>query len=944
MKTFITLLISSLVLAASFSSSGYSQDKNSVDTTHTILRMDKYKDLSEITAPVKTKVNQIPQGSLYSPLATKIASVSGNWNDTITWGGSTIPTSSDDVTINNDINVTINAAAVCNSLVIVDGDRSNLLEITGSNSLSVSGAIVINAGTGRNDNKIINIGSGTLSCSSITIANPGNDNRYCRLTITTGTLNVTGNIIMNGNGNMNQLMLTGSGTVNVGGNISGGNLETYSGSTINYNGNGAQTIYTTNYDGNLVCSGTGKKTFTGDMNTIYMVSGNLTVKAGSELITDDIYEMTLNVNGIFNEEAGAVVSLGGLAGGRLVVTGTGKSHNISGTINIYWALRFDYPSGTSTSTVTVNNGAIITNDAAAEGQLTLRNGVILTISSGAVLNNYNDITIQALCGINILETSRLTVNGIITNGANGSIYSSNINAVTINGTFNYHSGYWVSGSNPVIYGSAGTLVYTGTTLNTTNFEWPSANTPFNVKINSTGNITLHAARTVNGNLYLLQGQFVNGARLTLGNGTVINRSDGTLSAAPTFSTSVHLIYSGTNPITTGPENPVSSTVLYNLTINNTGGITLDKNTTINRILTLTNGILKTTSSYTLYFGVLATSPSEGCGGYIEGTAVMNQRTAGSSNLDFLNCFIHTGANIGNVTITRVTGSDGIISSNGNSGIAANWDIVTTIPLGTGVTKDVTYRWPCELDNEHVFAPTILAQLYYVNGTTLEPVGAGIDVSGSDPRNITVAHSHFSKYTIGSSDAPLPVRLSSFTSSPRGRNVLLDWVTTSEINNAGFNVERILRSELKIQNWEKIGFVNGKGTVNTPTNYSFEDKNLQTGKYMYRLKQIDNNGNFEYFALNGEVEVGVPKKFSLSQNYPNPFNPTTKIDFDLPVDSKVNIVLYDMNGREVRTLVNGARTAGYHTVQFNGSDLSSGIYFYRISADKFVMAKKMMLIK
>jgi hypothetical protein len=188
-------------------------------------------------------------------------------------------------------------------------------------------------------------------------------------------------------------------------------------------------------------------------------------------------------------------------------------------------------------------------------------------------------------------------------------------------------------------------------------------------------------------------------------------------------------------------------------------------------------------------------------------------------------------------------------------------------------------------------------------------------------------------------------LSSFSHSNVKNNIKLNWKTSKEINNKEFIVERkIVNSE----NWNIAGTVEGKGNTNTITEYSFSDNNLQTGKYNYRLKQVDYNGNFEYHNLNGVVEVGVPDKFELSQNYPNPFNPTTKIDYDLPFDSKVHIVLFDMTGREVKTLVNETRTAGYYTVNFNASDLSSGIYFYRIiskSANKdFVSTKKMMLIK
>jgi hypothetical protein len=124
--------------------------------------------------------------------------------------------------------------------------------------------------------------------------------------------------------------------------------------------------------------------------------------------------------------------------------------------------------------------------------------------------------------------------------------------------------------------------------------------------------------------------------------------------------------------------------------------------------------------------------------------------------------------------------------------------------------------------------------------------------------------------------------------------------------------------------------------------------LNTGKYNYRLKQIDYNGNFEYFNLSNEVIIGIPDKFDLSQNYPNPFNPTTKINFDLPFDSKVTMKKFDITGREIETMVNEIREAGYYTVTFDGKGIASGVYFYRIVAEggsqQFVMTKKMVVIK
>jgi hypothetical protein len=189
----------------------------------------------------------------------------------------------------------------------------------------------------------------------------------------------------------------------------------------------------------------------------------------------------------------------------------------------------------------------------------------------------------------------------------------------------------------------------------------------------------------------------------------------------------------------------------------------------------------------------------------------------------------------------------------------------------------------------------------------------------------------------------PVHLYSFTSILHDKNATLNWVTVSEQNNSGFDIERKSNTE----NWIKKGFVKGNGTTNSPFNYSFEDRNLQTGEYYYRLKQIDYNGNFEYYNLSIPVNVGIPSKFDLSQNYPNPFNPITKINFELPEDTKVNISVFDLSGRTISTIVNEVRTAGYHTVQFDASEISSGVYLYRIitgNGNKFVMTKKLVVLK
>jgi photosystem II stability/assembly factor-like uncharacterized protein len=181
------------------------------------------------------------------------------------------------------------------------------------------------------------------------------------------------------------------------------------------------------------------------------------------------------------------------------------------------------------------------------------------------------------------------------------------------------------------------------------------------------------------------------------------------------------------------------------------------------------------------------------------------------------------------------------------------------------------------------------------------------------------------------DSPLPVTLASFTYAVSGRNVSLKWITSSEQNNSGFEVYRIFGDANRsiTSNWTNIGFIQGKGTINGNTEYNFSDKNLSTGKYYYRIKQIDYNGNYEYFDLNGSADIGAPSKVSLGQNYPNPFNPVTNIGYEIPQDARVTMKVYDIAGREISTLVNETQTAGYHTVKFDASKYSSGMYFYKV---------------
>jgi hypothetical protein len=211
---------------------------------------------------------------------------------------------------------------------------------------------------------------------------------------------------------------------------------------------------------------------------------------------------------------------------------------------------------------------------------------------------------------------------------------------------------------------------------------------------------------------------------------------------------------------------------------------------------------------------------------------------------------------------------------------------------------------------------------------------GID-NNADPCTTTVCV----RYIV---DCPLPVEMSAFTSLVSGRNVMLEWTTTTELNNARFEVERSINNE-----WTKVGEVAGNGTTVSQRSYSYFDRGLNTGTYNYRLKQIDYNGSFEYHNLSNEIVIGVPSQFELAQNYPNPFNPSTNINYSIPFDGRVSLTIYDVSGKEVTKLVNSIQTAGYYSMPFNASGLSSGIYYYRIDVSgqsNFTDTKKMLLVK
>lgn len=231
---------------------------------------------------------------------------------------------------------------------------------------------------------------------------------------------------------------------------------------------------------------------------------------------------------------------------------------------------------------------------------------------------------------------------------------------------------------------------------------------------------------------------------------------------------------------------------------------------------------------------------------------------------------------------------------------------------------------------------------YDGGLTWTEVTA--TASAKRIRNITSTNSN--AWCVGEtgtihkwSGPALPVELTSFTASVINQQVKLNWLTASELNNNGFEVQR----KAEGHDFVNVGFVKGNGTSTSKREYSFVDKSIASGKYSYRLKQIDFSGAYNY-SNTVEVEVKILDSYSLEQNYPNPFNPTTKIGYVLKDKSNAKVAIMNAIGQEVAVLINEEQEAGYHQLDFNASNLPSGIYFYKLEAGNFTKTMKMILLK
>ena len=290
--------------------------------------------------------------------------------------------------------------------------------------------------------------------------------------------------------------------------------------------------------------------------------------------------------------------------------------------------------------------------------------------------------------------------------------------------------------------------------------------------------------------------------------------------------------------------------------------------------------------------------------------------------------------------------------------------IVTDTLGHTVKAKITVL-NHDVDNSHVYSDSTGFYIRMLSPGTYSFRFEAPDYYTQTINNVVVnSYNSLTTLNVELVSSIIPVELVSFSYSINDNDVTLNWITASETNNMGFEIERkqVLSTQSSVGNlensyWEKIDFVNGGGTTTEPQTYYFLDNNLDAGNYQYRLKQIDFDGTFAY-SNTIEVEIITPNKFSLEQNYPNPFNPVTKISYTIPTsplnpspyegegnrERFITLKVYDVLGNEIATLVNEEQTSGNYEVEFSNKNISSGIYFYVLQAESFTESKKMILIK
>jgi hypothetical protein len=919
---------------------------------------------------------QIGDGS--TPTATiQINSTIPVYNLTNSSANATAQLMTNNLTVNNDVLIAAGTLNANNIDMNVQGNWTNHGTFTpGTGTVTFSGSANSTITTGETFNNLTFSGSGTKSFAAAAIIN--------------GTLSISGTAVANlgtFTSTSNALALGGSGQVSGtwGGTSSGAphinstyfatatgilsvttylNLYTWTGAT-----NTDWNVTSNWISGSVPSSSTDVVISSGSNQPVIGAAAfckNITINSGATLTITGSNTLTVSGNWAISGNLN-----GGTTSGSGTVTIAGTATQSIGSLTTTSAITFSKTSGAVNITGNVSAASFtMSTEPTGDASVTLNTGVSMTLTGALALNlpassgrstfNINGATVSCasvtlggttggiFTTINI-STGTLSVTGNITSaGIDSRIIFSGAGALNVGGTFT--AGTFTASTGTVNFNGSGSQTVGGVTYN-------------NLTMSGGGTKSLGGAATVNGVLTLTNGTFTNSSNLTLGNGATISRSGGSLSAAPTFGATTNVTYTApTTPasITTGYELPTSG--LNNLTINNSSGVTLNAAATVNGTLTMsagnialggntltlgtaagspgtltyTAGYLTGTGTFTRWFGTSLITLGNVSGRFPMGVSTNNRNlwiggtptTGGTVSVQYTDATTESAISFtenSNPFVNRYDASWTVATANSFAGNSLSLQIQGSGIPGISNIVDLTISGP---------AAAAAGSPLATSGTSSDPV-----ISRNGLTQATLASTLF--YIASTSSSALPVEMTSFTAVLQGTSALLKWSTATEVNNNGFEIQR--RAE-GTTSWAKVGFASGAGTSNAPKAYSYEDKNLAPGVYVYRIKQIDNNGAFKYSAST-QVDAGVSTTLQLCGNYPNPFNPTTNIQFSVPQDGYASLKIYNILGQEVATLFSGiAKTGHYIPATFNASRLASGIYFARLQYSGKSLVQRMLMTK
>jgi hypothetical protein len=878
--------------------------------------------------------------------AQRTASATGVWSDPLTWGGSSVPTSSDAVTINSGVTVTVDVTANCASLTFLQPTTANSTVVMGSGiSLTVAGTITIPRPTNTPFINALNVNAGTVNAAAVAFTNDfGGGNRH-QINITTGTLNVSGNIGTNAGGSSATITFTGAGLLQVGGTFftTGGTITPSTG-TIEYDGAGAQTVKGITYN-NLVLSNSGAKTVTGStVNGSLILRGTATATGtapsyggsavleyngsaaqtpstsefpntmGADVLINNTAGVTLNatktINGNLTVNSGSTLTLpafGITVTGTTTIAGTFVSSSTTGT------KQFDnmvISSGGVFNSTAVGENYDMTGNLQVDGTLTAGTGTWTWTASGAFSGT------AAIANITVAGTGTV----VLTN--NGNLTSSNL-----------------LGADQFTQGAAGVLNYSGVTIGVGTLNASAAG--------NIVNYTLAGAQTVEPATY--SNLVLSGSGSKTLTGVTVNDKlsmQGTATAGTTFTySSAALEYKGSAAQTTSNnEYPAAGTNINQVIIDNAAGVTLNGAKALTGALTLTNGDLITTNTNLLTLGVGSTTSGGSASSHVNGPL----SKTGNTNFTFP---------VGNGSIYRPISISGLSASAtvratyflvnprtavGTAGTGPSfaikdisaceyWDLDDGLSTITGtVGLEYSSTSPCNSNGYITNAATLVVAHW--NGASWDNLSA---TAGTTLTNMTALNpSAFSPFTIGTTNSqlnPLPVTFTDVKAAEKGTAVQIDWTNSTESDMSVYIIERSANGV----DFTAIGQTAPRSNQFDRVSYTFLDAAPLAGTNFYRIKAIELSGKNVY-SRSLRVDIGrSPKGISL---YPNPVKGTeitigfsaSKGQYSLNVVNTAGQVVFKQQ-------VNHAGGTVAQTVSLPAS-LKSGVYNLLISGDNYKETK------